>query len=86
MQIVKYQAGNTTLLQELAKHLPAENSLRYPDFVDYYYAKNKWSDLSLLMDKDSNEVQGVLGLDRMNFSVEGKDFTLCTVIAWYVQN
>ena len=61
MPIVKYQNGDTGLLKELCKNLRAGHGLRYSPFVDYYYTNNRWADLNLLVDENTNAVLGILG-------------------------
>jgi len=75
MKIDKYQAGDTALLESFAQKLGTHHSLRYPQFVDYYYARSPWCEL-LTATGDSGEVAGVLGVERMEFAAGDRRMTL----------
>jgi len=75
MRIAKYQAGDTALLKSFAHRLCTYHSLRYPAFVDYYYARSPWCEL-LTLTGDSGEVAGVLGVERMEFAAGDRRMTL----------
>ena len=75
MRTIRYQRGDAAMLEKLAGKLPAGHGLRYPEFVDYYYAGSPWCSLRILLD-DEDEVLGVLGLERMPFSIGDERLTL----------
>jgi len=75
MGIVTYQRGDHALLKRVARPLHRYHPLRYTDFVDHYYGESEHCRLFILIDKH-DEVLGSLGLQRMNFSIGGKNVTL----------
>ena len=65
MHVIQYQRGQIELLRNLAEKLPRTHSLRYPEFVDYYYASSSWGVLFLAVEGD--EVLGAFGMERLHF-------------------
>jgi hypothetical protein len=66
LKIVEYQAGDHQTLQRLCEQLPPMHGLRYPDFVDHYYAASDHCHLYLMQD-DSGRPLGCVGIERMPF-------------------
>ena len=75
MEIAHYQQGDKELLQRLAGHLPAYHPLRYPEFVDYYYATSPHCHLHLHIG-DRDQLLAVLGLERMPFATTDGNATV----------
>ncbi len=75
MPVVKYECGDVDLLKRLAGKLPPLHGLRYPEFVDHYYASSPWCDLWVSVGKNG-DVFGALGVERMNFAVESREVVL----------
>jgi len=74
MQLIKYQHGDHGLLKKLISRLGPSHSLRYPEFVDYYYAGSDFCDLHVALDDD--EVVSLLGVERMQFATQDETYTL----------
>ena len=75
MRIVNYDSNDGSLLNRLARHLPAHHGLRCRSFVDYYYATSDACRLHLMLD-DADDIMGVVGLEQMNFATPDGDITL----------
>ena len=65
MRVIQYERGQIDLLRNLAEKLPREHGLRYPEFVDYYYASSPWGALFLAVEGD--DVFGAVGMERLRF-------------------
>lgn len=70
MNILKYQVGDFPMLRSLWHGLEPDHPLRCREFVDYYYGTTDICRLYYLLN-DSDNVLGVFGVERMNFSVQG---------------
>jgi len=66
MRIVQYTSGDIGVLRALASKLPRSSSLRYPEFVDYYYATANRCSLLFAVD-DNEDILAVMGMERMDF-------------------
>jgi hypothetical protein len=75
MRIVDYDSNDSSMLTRLASKLPAHHGLRCQSFVDYYYTTFDACRLHLMLD-DDDEILGVVGLEKMNFSTPDGDVTL----------
>lgn len=72
MAIEYYEKGNHQVLREIAPQLPPHHSLRYPEFVDYYYGTNERCKLSFFLDPE-RRVKGVIGWEKMKFLYKGEE-------------
>lgn len=75
MRIVSYDAQDTSLLHRLASYLPPMHGLRCRSFVEHYYTSFDACRLHLMLN-DDDDILGVVGLERMNFSTPDGDVTL----------
>lgn len=66
MKIEEYQHGDHDTLRRICADLPAFHSLRYPEFVDNYYASSEYCRLYIMHDA-SQRVSGVVGVEKMPF-------------------
>lgn len=72
MGIVEYTSELFDLLKQTVEKLPLKTSLTHQNFVDYYYTKNDWCKLFLLM-PNSELISGIVGVERMRFEYNNEE-------------
>jgi hypothetical protein len=66
-RLVPFDPGDRIRLRRLCSGLGEHANLRFPDFVNHYYAGSEWCRLHMLLG-DRDEALGLIGVERMPFT------------------
>ncbi len=75
MRVVSFKRDDPDRLARLCVGLGDHANLRFPDFVNHYYAGSEWCRLHMLLD-DRDEALGLIGVERMTFATRNGPITL----------
>jgi hypothetical protein len=75
VRLVEYRPEHWEALAAAAASFGKNSALAHRPFVDYYYTTRPWSRLYLL-EGESGEIEGTLGIDEMRFEASGRELKL----------
>jgi hypothetical protein len=75
VRLVEYRPEHWEALAAAAPRFGKNSALAHRPFVDYYYATRPWSRLYLL-EGETGEIEGTLGIDEMRFDAAGRELRL----------